>query len=197
MILYHGSSKNIDKTIKAHKAFDLFDYDEVVYCTSIKEIALAYAISPIDYFVKNKFGIDKHYRAISAHIRYNKGILEIMELYPNMFESIYHNECYLYICDENNYKQNGNEYEIPHNVNFINKIHIIDLFDELKRLENLGKIKMYKYEDLDYFETYFQYESVESGLQNRASHCSSKEEIAFFEMISEYFPKVKDFIKLK
>lgn len=196
MILYHGSSQNIDKTLKTHRAFNLYGYDKVVYCTDIKEIALAYAISPIDCYIKNKFGVDKHYKAISAHIRYSNGVLELMELYPNMFETIYHNICYIYVCDEDDFEQCENEFKIHHDVEFIDKIFIKDVYEEIKNLVKIGKIKLYKYEDLDYIKTNRQLNHLESGLEGRASYCSSKEEMDFFEMVSNYFPSVKRRIKL-
>ena len=64
MILYHGSYKNIEKTLKPNKAFPLDDYENVVYFTDSKERAIAYAISPIDSYIKSQCGIDIHRVAV-------------------------------------------------------------------------------------------------------------------------------------
>ena len=191
MKLYHGTLQNIEKTLKPNKAFPREDYNSVVYLTDIKEIAIAYAISPIDSYIKEKFAIIKHYPAISAHIRFHNDKLEIMECYPGMFD-IYKRSAYIYVCDIDMAKD-GHEYQIDHNLDFSDKIYIPDVYQELMILEKQGKVKLYKYDDLK--DTYWQYDHMESGLQNRAGICQSDEERAFFKMVSNYFPNIKNHIK--
>ena len=195
MILYHGSYKNIEKTLKPNKAFPLDDYENVVYFTDSKERAIAYAISPIDSYIKSQCGINIHCSAISAHMRDNNGVLEIMECYPNMFD-IYRNGAYLYVWNGDIQPNDRNEYTTSNEVDFDEKIYIDNVFNELIKLEKMGKVKLYKYEDLDIWKTHLQYEYLESGLQNRASYCSQKEELEFFEMVCQYFPKIKNHIKM-
>ena len=195
MKLYHGSTRNIDKTLTPHKAFSREDYEPRVYFTDLKEKAIAYAINPIDSYIKSRTGIDQHYSAMSAHMRYAKGVLEIMECYPNMFE-IYHSPAYIYVCNVVAEKKNDHEYILKGEVDFAEKLYIEDVYSELIKLEKCGILKLYKYDDLDCWKTYHQYDYVESGLQSRASYCSYKEELDFFEMVSHYFPKIKQHIKL-
>ena len=98
---------------------------------------------------------------------------------------------------ERRYKPNDrNEYTASNEVCFDEKIYIDNVYNELVELEKKGRVKLYKYDDLDSWETYLQREYLESGLQNRASYCSRKEELKFFEMVCQYFPKIKNHIKM-
>ena len=88
------------------------------------------------------------------------------------------------------------KYTTSNEVCFDEKIYINNVYNELVELEKMGRVKLYKYDDLDKWETYLQHEHLESGLQNRASYCSRKEELEFFEMVCQYFPKIKNHIKM-
>lgn len=193
MILYHGSAINIEKTLKPNRAFDRKDYSPAVYLTDSKELALLYAISPIDAYIKNKFNIDVHCSAISAHLCDIKKTLTLLELYPNMFEDIYHRTAYIYVCDINDSdleKQSGNIFTTNKEVDFIRKIEIADVYDELLNIKQQGIIKILSFEKIDRWDTYHEYEHIVDCLRSRSEYCKIPEEKSFFEMICKYFPIV-------
>lgn len=100
MQVFHGSSKDIEKTLKPNRAFDRDDYKPSIYFTDNKQLALLYAINPIDIYINKHLNIDNHYSAMSAHFIEGKGRITVMELYPNMFEDIYHQRVYIYVLSK-------------------------------------------------------------------------------------------------
>lgn len=193
MLLYHGSARNIAKTLKPHRAFDREDYSPAIYFSDKKEIALLYAISPINTYIKKNFNIDIHCSATSAHICDLRNPLTVVELYPNMFEDIYHQNAFIYVSeiDEKELGNNGGSYyTINKDVDFIDKIEILDVFSELLKLKEQKIIKLLPFNKLDKWDTYFEYEHIITNLQTRKHYCKTDEEKQFFQMVSKYFPSI-------
>lgn len=195
MILYHGSIINIDKTIKPHNAFPMRDYTPRIYFSDRKEIAMLYAINPIDAYLNLQKKNNRHYSAMSAHINFYTDPIEVLECFPNMFE-LYKRPAYIYICDIAAEYDDGHQYTYSGEVDLFEKVYIQNVYDALIELENSGSLKLVKFQILSLEENYLRKDRVESGLINRASHCSHTEERIFFEMISQYFPKVRERIKI-
>lgn len=189
MKLYHGSTIDIEKTMKPHRAFDREDYPPRIYFTDKMERALLYAVNPIEVYIKNKFDKDIHCSATSAHFYDKTSPLTLIEMYPNMLEETYRNRmAFIYVCDiDENELEAGcdNEYTICKEVEFIDKIKILDVWNEFLKLQEQGKLKFLRYDDIK--KTYFEREHLTDSLSARKHYCKSSEEESFFEMMRKHF----------
>lgn len=192
MLLYHGSSTNIEKTLKPHRAFDRWDYTPQVYLTDEFERALLYAINPIEVYIKNKFHKDIRCAATSAHFFDMKKPITLIEFYPNMIAETYLNRrAYIYVCEIDTGKvrnNGGNQFTIDHEIDFFQKIEMENVYSEILSLQESEKLKLLHFGDIDFYNTYFEREHLISSLSSRKAHCTSPEEESFFDMVKKYFP---------
>lgn len=192
MKLYHGSTIDIEKTLKLHRAFDREDYPPRIYFTDKIERALLYAVNPIEMYIKNKFSKDIHCSATSAHFYDKTSPLTLIEMYPNMFEETYRNrKAYIYVCDIDESELEArcdNEYTICKEIEFIDKIEILDNYNEFLKLQAQGLLKFLPFSDIDFEKTYLEREHLIDSLSSRKNYCKSLEEESFFEMMNKYFP---------
>lgn len=192
MKLYHGSSTNIEKYLKPHRAFDRDDYSPCVYFARERERALIYAVNPIEIFIKNNFNREIHCSAISAHFYDRTQQPALMEMYPDMFEEIYRNRhAYIYVCDiaeEELSTTFGYEYTVNREVPFVEKIYIGDVLRELLLLQGQGKLRLLTFDKIDRDKTYLEREHLIDSLRIRKQYCKTQEEKDFFEMVAQYLP---------
>lgn len=192
MKLYHGSTIDIEKTLKPHRAFDRGDYPPRIYFTDKIERALLYAVNPIKIYIKNKFNKDIHCSATSAHFYDKVQPYTLIEMYPNMFEETYRNrKAFIYVCDIDESEleaRSVNEYPICKEIEFIDKIEILDTYNEFLNLQNQGLLKFLSFDDIDCEKIRFEREHLIDSLSVRRNYCKSPEEESFFVMMSEHFP---------
>ena len=98
MILFHGSSLDIEGKLKTHKAFEREDYDASIYFTDEKVGAVLYSINPIRAYIKKYYKKDLLVSATSAHKMKRKGVWEIFELYPDMFNDLFNDSKFFHSC---------------------------------------------------------------------------------------------------
>lgn len=191
MKLYHGSAIDIEKTLKPHRAFDRGDYPPRIYFTDKIERALLYAVNPIKIYIKNKFNKDIHCSATSAHFYDKVQPYTLIEMYPNMFEETYRNrKAFIYVCDIDESEleaRSVNEYTICREIEFIDKIEILDTYNEFLNLQNQGLLKFLSFDDIDCEKICFEREHLIDSLSVRRNYCKSPEEESFFEMMRKYF----------
>lgn len=192
MKLFHGSTVDIEKSLKPHRAFDREDYLPRIYFTDKMERTLLYAVNPIEMYIKNKFDKSIRCSATSAHFYEKRQQFTLIEIYPNMFEETYRNrKAYIYVCDigESDLEERSdNEYTIDTEIEFSNKLEILDIYNEFLKLQEQGLLKLLPFEDIDFEKTRFEREHLIDNLNGRKNYCKSPEEKSFFEMMSKHFP---------
>lgn len=192
MKLYHGSTIDIEKILKPHRAFDREDYPPRIYFTDKIERALLYAVNPIEVYIKNKFNKDIHCSATSAHFYAKVQPYTLIEMYPNMFEETFRNrKTYIYVCDIEESEleaRSENEYTINREIDFNDKIEIVDTFNEFMKLQERGLLKLLYCGAINYEKNSIKREHLIDSLNGRKNYCKSTEEESFFEMMSKHFP---------
>jgi hypothetical protein len=158
---FHGTKVNGIKELIPNYSLHGKEY---VYLTTNKEVALIYTVNAIESFFESKkiekpakfqpwysYGFDK-----------NK-IPVVEEYYPNATEETYANKTgYIYICDEPNNRINPTNIYCAivteENVKTKSEIIVKDVYAELLRQEESGKIKIKRYHQMDqiYLENIFE-----------------------------------------
>jgi hypothetical protein len=203
MRIYHGSIVDItDKYLQPNKAFELAEYPPTVYASTQIEYAVLYSLNPIKSFCK-KYKLDySHIGAFSCNIifpnsgTYSKDIPILCEIYSGMFEELY-NKCPTFIyeldVEEQKMEINGFECKIDHQVEIVNKRKIDNVFNELLRLEEEGKIMIERYAPTNWRIKHI----LEDGMEYRAEHCASKDEARFFKKNFSNYRQIIDSIPYK
>lgn len=171
MKLYHGSSINIEKVLKPHRAFDREDYPPRIYFTDKIERALFYAVNPIEIYIKNKFNKDISCSATSAHFYGKTSPFTLIEIYPNMLEETYRNrKSFIYMCDIDESELESrceNEFTTNKEIEFVDRIEILDTYYEFVKLQDQGLLKFLPFVDIDFEKTYFEREHLIDSLRAR------------------------------
>ena len=119
MILYHGSCKNLDII----KPFECTNRRAAVYASIDFNFALCYA--------------SKQWNDLILNQSYYNNQLTLTELKENVFEDIFDIDGYIYQIDSNDFIKVSDgvhtEYYCFHEVNYINKIHINSVLNEIKQ----------------------------------------------------------------
>lgn len=108
-----------------------------------------------------------------------------------MFEETYRNrKAFIYVCDIDESEleaRSVNEYTICREIEFIDKIEILDTYNEFLNLQNQGLLKFLSFDDIDCEKICFEREHLIDSLSVRRNYCKSPEEESFFEMMRKYF----------
>lgn len=130
--VYHGSSISGLKSLKPSKS----THNKLwVYASKTREAAII--------FISNK-GSDLYYDLSS-----NNDLIELTERKKGMFEDIFNVSGSIYYLDSNDFidNQTGWSMEVVSDkeVNIIKEEHIDNVYDEIIKLSNEGRIKLYLY----------------------------------------------------
>ena len=134
MTLYHGSPVHGIKTLVPNNS----THGKYIYATSNKDIAIV---------MSAKYGDDALYSFGSMH---KNGPYDLVERVAGVFEKIFANEFSLYTLDESSFKDihtGFNEVVSEEEVDVISEEYYPNVFDEIKRIESEGRIKIYRYPD--------------------------------------------------
>lgn len=201
--VFHGSMIDIQgEYLKPCQPFKRSDYDERVYFTSSKILALIYSVSPIRAYAENKH-LDKSefIPAFRAHVRIHPSIedcgnkqITCYELYNGMFDELFNRKSYIYECKlEGDYKEDRDDCcWVDHEVFILKKREIGNALKEMEKIAFGGSFKLVKYYDISDEDRRFLIDQLDA----KAAAIESMAERQFFEQkLATNFPSVLTYLK--
>lgn len=174
---YHGSKSKDIKIL--HPYLSLHD-EKYVYLTSNKAVALIYTANAIEvFYTKNNLVNSEKFQAWYSY-SFDNDIPVLEEYYPNAIFETYNNQTgYIYECESPNTFDNPTNIKCAivtkDNVKTTKEIHVQNIYEEILKMEQLGLLKIRKFEDmpknyLNRIYSLIQEDIVKYDLINNPSH---------------------------